>query len=67
MRFRNKGLSFKNFRSSIIKDIEHQVQMDKLSLDANSVLGNKTECMNIKHRIADNKIVLLLISGDLPA
>lgn len=67
MRFSDKHLFVKRFRTSIIQDLEHQVQMDKLTLDANAVLGNNSECLTIKHRIADNKIILLLISGDLPS
>jgi hypothetical protein len=52
--------------SSIIAAIEERIKTEKLNLEANRILGNKSECMLIQHRIADARIMLLTFSGDLP-
>lgn len=43
------------------------LNMEKLNLEANKALKNENECLRIKHRIADTKILLLALSGDLPS
>jgi hypothetical protein len=47
--------------------ISQIIKMERLTLEANTVINNEHECLQIKHRIADAKILLLAISGDLPS
>ena len=46
--------------------IEHGISMEKLNLEAHQTLGNENECLKSKHRIADAKIFLLILRGELP-
>lgn len=52
--------------SSVIAAIEDQIKIETLNLEANRILGNESECLAIKHKIADAKIMLLTIKGYLP-
>lgn len=52
--------------SAIIAAIKEQIEIEKLNLEANRILGNESECMAIQHRIADAWIMLLTFRGDLP-
>lgn len=52
--------------SIVIAALKEQIEIEKLNLEANRILGNESECMAIKHRIADAKIKLLTIRGYLP-
>ena len=55
-----------NYRAAI-QSLENSVAMNKVNLEANKILGNQSKCMHLKHKIADAKIKLLFISGDLPS
>lgn len=46
--------------------IEQEIKMEALNLEAHQTLGNLIECLIIKHRIADHRINILLLRGDLP-
>jgi hypothetical protein len=50
--------------TTMISIIEEGIAIEKINLQVNEVLNNNTECIRIKHRIADAKIVLLLLRGD---
>lgn len=45
--------------------LESKIKMESLNLEAQKLLGNEWECHMSKHRIADAKILLLVLSGDL--
>jgi hypothetical protein len=47
--------------------IEHFIEMEQMNLHANKMLGNYDQCKIIRHRIADARIYLLSLSGDLPS
>lgn len=47
--------------------IEERITLEKLNLEINTILGYDSECIAIKHRIADAEIISLILSGDLPA
>jgi hypothetical protein len=49
----------------VIPVIEQGINLERVNLEAHSVLGDEYECMNIKHRIADAQILLLILNGDL--
>lgn len=51
--------------SSIVSSLEELIQVEKLNLEANTILQNDDECLTIKHRIADVKILLLRIRRNL--
>lgn len=53
-------------KSSIIAAIEERIKTETLNLEANRILGNELECLAIKHKIADAKIMLLRFDGYLP-
>lgn len=53
-------------KSSIIAAIEERIKIETLNLEANRILGNESECLAIKHKIADAKIMLLRFDGYLP-
>jgi hypothetical protein len=42
------------------------LKMEKLVLEAHELLGNDWGCLMTQHRIADIRILLLVMSGDLP-
>jgi hypothetical protein len=46
--------------------LEHEIAIEKGILEVNSILGNNDACQSSKHKIADAKIYLLRLSGDLP-
>jgi hypothetical protein len=46
---------------------EKQIESENLNLNLYTLLGDGDECLKIKHRIADAKIRLLQLSGDLPS
>lgn len=48
------------------RELLDALQMENFLLQANTQLGNELECLRIQHRIADIKITLLVLSGDLP-
>lgn len=52
-------------RESMIRIIENGIEVEKVSLQASLLTGNKTEATAIRHRIADAQIASLIISGDL--
>jgi len=49
----------------LIHVLDHGINMEKLNLDVNKLINNNTECLKIRHRIADAKIMSLILSGDL--
>lgn len=51
---------------SLIAAIEERIEKEKLVLEAHLALRNDSECTQIRHKIADAKIMLLTFSGDLP-
>lgn len=51
--------------SALVPYLQNKIQMETLTMEANKALGNEAECMLAKHRIADCKIYLLILSGDL--
>jgi hypothetical protein len=51
--------------SRVISVIEQGIRIEKLNLEANKILGNEMEVMDIKHRIADTRILLLLLRRNL--
>lgn len=53
--------------SSIISLIEEGVNMEKLTLDANENILDEHQCDIIRSKIADGKIFLSLLRGDLPS
>lgn len=53
--------------SLIVPVIENGIHAEKLNLEIHTALGNESECYIIKNRIADAKLFLLILSGDLPA
>lgn len=53
--------------SSIISLIEQGVIIEKLSMEANEELLNEAECDAIRNKIADGKIFISFLRGDLPS
>jgi hypothetical protein len=53
-------------RIDLLPLLENCIKMEKLNLEANQIVGNKLECLKIKHRIADAKLLKLTLIGDLP-
>jgi hypothetical protein len=53
--------------SSIIHLLEQGVDVEKLTLNANERLLNEHECDIIRNVIADGRIFLSLLRGDLPS
>lgn len=47
--------------------IEHFIKMEQVNLQAQKLLGNYDECLLIRHRIADARLYLLALSGNLPS
>jgi hypothetical protein len=64
-RSHNSHLAVANPEYTTCKDLDDIIQMERLSLHVNTSLGNHAECLIIKHRIADARILSLLLSGDL--
>lgn len=46
--------------------IQERITLETLNLEVNTILGYQEECITIKKRIADIKIMSLILSGDLP-
>lgn len=51
--------------SRIVPMLEHGIEAETINLEAHKVLGDEMACMDIKHRIADAKIMLLILTGEL--
>jgi hypothetical protein len=49
----------------VIPVIEQGINLEKLNLEAHSLLGDEMECMDIRHRIADARALLLALRGKL--
>lgn len=60
-----KGFGYIN-ADTVIPVINHGIKVETLNLEVNSILGNDSECIAIKRRIAKAKIFSLVLSGDLP-
>lgn len=45
--------------------IKTKIETENLNLEVNAALGNERECLRAEIRIADAKILSLILSGDL--
>lgn len=52
---------------AMIALLEYRIEVNKLQLKACTLIGNDTECLRIRHRIADADIAILRLTGDLPS
>jgi hypothetical protein len=46
--------------------IKERITLETINLEVNTILGYEDQCIAIKQRIADIKIMSLVLSGDLP-
>jgi hypothetical protein len=52
-------------RPSITSLLEDAIESEKINLNTNIILRNASECIRIKHRIADAKLLLIALRGNL--